>query len=76
MAAIKRYLSIAGFTSLSLASVPAAAEPSKVAQGKATDLGVMSVSWKDIVNPYYGLQGQPQGAGTPTDAGIGGFFPL
>ncbi|MFM8545881.1 MAG: carbamoyl-phosphate synthase L chain, partial [Vulcanococcus sp.] len=76
MAAIKRHLSIAGVTALALASVPAVAEPSKVAQARATDLGVMSVSLKDAVKLNYGLQGQLQGAGTPNEAGIGGFFPL
>jgi len=76
MAAIKRHLSIAGIAALALASLPAIAEPSKVAQGKATDLGVMSVSLKDAVKLNYGLQGQLQGAGTPNEAGIGGFIPL
>ena len=40
------------------------------------DLGVMSVSLKDAVKLNYGLQGQLQGAGTPNEAGIGGFIPL
>jgi len=73
---MKRRLSIAGITSLALASVPAAAEPTKVTQGAASNLGVMSVSLKDAVKLNYGLQGQLQGAGTPNEAGIGGFFPL
>jgi len=41
---------LAGITALAVASVRAIAEPSKVAQGKATNLGVMSVSLKDAVN--------------------------
>jgi len=53
MAAMKRHLSIAGIAALALASVPAVAEPSKVAQGKATDLGVMSVSLKDAAKLNY-----------------------
>jgi len=40
MAAINRHLSIAGIAALALASVPAVAEPTKVAQARATDLGV------------------------------------
>jgi hypothetical protein len=76
MGAIKRHLSIAGIAALALASVPAVAEPAKVAQGKAAELGVMSVSLKDAVKLNYGLQGQLQGAGTPNEAGIGGFIPL
>ena len=36
----------------------------------------MSVSLKDAVKLNYGLQGQLQGAGTPNEAGIGGFIPL
>jgi len=76
MGAIKRHLSIAGIAALALASVQAVAEPAKVAQGKAAELGVMSVSLKDAVKLNYGLQGQLQGAGTPNEAGIGGFLPL
>jgi hypothetical protein len=73
---ICRSLSWLGTAALALGSVPAVAEPAKVAQGKATDLGVMSVSLKDAVKLNYGLQGQLQGAGTPNEAGIGGFLPL
>jgi len=76
MAAIKRHLSIAGTVALALASVPAVAEPAKVAQGKASDLGVMSINLKDVVKPQVGVQGQTQAAGTPNEAGIGGFLPL
>jgi len=59
-----------------LVSAPAVAEPSTIAQDKAAELGVMSISLKDAVKLNYGLQGQLQGAGTPNEAGIGGFFPL
>ncbi len=73
---IRLGLSLTGTAALALASVPAVAEPANVAQGKAMDLGVMSVSLKDAVKLNYGLQGQLQGAGTPNEAGIGGFIPL
>ena len=73
---ICRHLSIAGSAVLALSSAPAIAEPTKVAQGKASELGVLSVSLKDAVKLNYGLQGQLQGAGTPNEAGIGGFLPL
>ena len=73
---IRRSLGWLGTAALALASVPAVAEPTKVAQGKAAELGVMSVSLKDAVKLNYGLQGQLQGAGTPNEAGIGGFIPL
>jgi hypothetical protein len=59
-----------------MASIPALAEPTKAAHGKAAELGVMSVSLKDAVKLNYGIQGQLQGAGTPNEAGIGGFIPL
>ena len=73
---IRRQLSIAGIAVLAVASAPAIAEPATVAQDKAGDLGVMSVSLKDAVKLNYGIQGQLQGAGTPNEAGIGGFLPL
>ena len=44
--------------------------------GSADDLGVMSISLKDVVKPTLGFQGALQGAGTPNQAGIGGFLPL
>ena len=76
MRSIRRQLSIAGIAVLAVASAPAIAEPATVAQDKAGDLGVMSVSLKDAVKLNYGIQGQLQGAGTPNEAGIGGFLPL
>ena len=51
--------------------------PTKAQAGTAEDLGdVMSVSLKDVVKPTIGFQGALQGAGTPNQAGIGGFLPL
>ena len=50
--------------------------PLKAQDGTAEDLGVMSVSLKDVVKPRVGFQGALQGAGTPNQAGIGGFLPL
>ena len=51
--------------------------PTKAQDGTAEDLGdVMSISLKDVVKPNIGFQGALQGAGTPNQAGIGGFLPL
>ena len=51
--------------------------PLKAQDGTAEDLGdVMSISLKDVVKPTLGFQGALQGAGTPNQAGIGGFLPL
>lgn len=50
--------------------------PLKAKDGSADELGVMSISLKDIVKPTFGFQGALQGAGTPNQAGIGGFLPL
>ena len=72
----RRSLGWLGTAALAMASAPAIAEPAKVAQGKAADLGVMSVSLKDAVRLNYGIQRQLQGAGTPNEAGIGAFVPL
>ena len=58
-------------SAISIASVPAIAQ-----EGSADDLGVMSISLKDVVKPTLGFQGALQGAGTPNQAGIGGFLPL
>ena len=78
---IRLSLSIAGSAALALAGMPfahapAAAEEAKVAQGTAAELGVMGISLKDAIKPNIGIQGQTQGAGTPNEAGIGGFLPL
>ena len=48
----------------------------EVAKGNVADLGVMGISLKDVVKPRVGFQGALQGAGTPNQAGIGGFLPL
>ena len=51
--------------------------PLKAQDGSAEDLGdVMSITLKDVVKPTFGFQGALQGAGTPNQAGIGGFLPL
>ena len=50
--------------------------PLKAQEGSAEDLGGMSISLKDVVKPRIGLQGALQGAGTPNQAGLGGFLPL
>ena len=72
-------LSIAALSTAVLAAsttIAASAKPAHLAQGTATDLGVMSINLKDIVKPQVGAQGQTQAAGTPNEAGIGGFLPL
>ncbi|WP_413429123.1 carbamoyl-phosphate synthase [Synechococcus sp. Cu2B8-bc1011] len=58
-------------SAISVASLPAIAQ-----EGSADELGVMSISLKDVVKPTLGFQGALQGAGTPNQAGIGGFLPL
>jgi hypothetical protein len=74
---MRRSLSLTGAAALAMASMPqASAKPAEVAQGSADDLGVMSISLKDVVKPQVGVQGQTQAAGTPNQAGIGGFLPL
>ena len=51
--------------------------PTKAQDGTAEDLGdVMSISLQDVVKPTIGFQGALQGAGTPNQAGVGGFLPL
>ncbi len=59
-------------SAISLASLPAFAQEN----GSADDLGVMSINLKDVVKPTIGFQGALQGAGTPNQAGIGGFLPI
>ncbi len=68
-----RHLSLGLLASaISIASLPAIAQE----DGSADDLGVMSISLKDVVKPTFGFQGALQGAGTPNQSGIGGFLPL
>ena len=73
---IRLSLSLGGAAALALANtplLPAAAQEADTAE----DLGgVMSISLKDVVKPTIGFQGALQGAGTPNQAGIGGFLPL
>ena len=76
---IRLSLSLASTTAMAMASVPfglrlAAAQEAKA--GDASDLGVISISLKDAIKPNFGFQGALQGAGTPNQAGIGGFLPL
>jgi len=86
---IRLSLTLTGTAALALAhtpfvATPAAADDIKVAQstgsaqkpGSADDLGVMEINLKDAVKLNYCFQGQLQGAGTPNEAGLGGFFPL
>jgi len=76
---IRRSLSLVSTAALAIAYIPfgaARAEDAKVAQGSAKDLGVMSISLKDAIQPNFGFQGALQGAGTPNQSGIGGFLPL
>ena len=69
-------LSLGGAAVMALANtpfLPAAAQDADTAE----DLGgVMSISLADVVKPTIGFQGALQGAGTPNQAGIGGFLPL
>ena len=67
---MRRLLTAAAIASLLLAQAPVLAE------GGADDIGVMNVSLKDVVKPDFGFQGETQGAGTPNQAGVGGFLPL
>ena len=74
-------VSLVGSSSFALASIPlgigsATAQEAQTTQGTAADLGVMSISLKDAIQPNFGFQGALQGAGTPNQAGIGGFLPL
>ncbi|MEC7247553.1 MAG: carbamoyl-phosphate synthase [Cyanobacteriota bacterium] len=63
-------------TGLLASAIALAPLPTKAQDGTAEDLGVMSISLADVVKPTIGFQGALQGAGTPNQAGIGGFLPL
>ncbi len=68
-------LSLSGVAALAVANgalLSAAAQEA----GGADDLGVMEINLKDAVKFNWGFQGALQGAGTPNQAGIGGFLPL
>ena len=56
-------------SAISVVSMPAVAQ-----EGSADDLGVMSISLKDVVKPQVGFQGALQGAGTPNQAGTASFY--
>jgi len=87
---IRFSLSLASTTALALLSLPLAIRPAgaqeipaaavaaelKANTTEAADLGVMGVALKDAVKFNWGFQGALQGAGTPNQAGIGGFLPL
>ena len=73
---IRLSLTLSGAAALALANtplLPAAAQEADTAEDLS---GVMSISLKDVVKPTIGFQGALQGAGTPNQAGIGGFLPL
>jgi hypothetical protein len=68
-------LSLSGVAALALSNgalLSAAAQEA----GGAEDLGVMEINLKDAVKFNWGFQGALQGAGTPNQAGIGGFLPI
>ena len=68
-------LSLSGVAALALSNgalLPAIAQEA----GGAEDLGVMEINLKDAVQFNWGFQSALQGAGTPNQAGIGGFLPL
>jgi hypothetical protein len=67
---MRSMLSIAAATSLLICQTPAYAEDEKAA------LGITSINLQDVVKADFGFQGETQGAGTPNQAGIGGFVPL
>ena len=68
-------LSLTGAAALALASTPIQPVAAQD-DGSADDLGVMEINLKDAVKFNWGFQGALQGAGTPNQAGIGGFLPL
>ena len=65
----------AAATAFAFATLPSVnAKPAELAQGSAEDLRVMSIQLKDVVKPQVGVQAQAQAAGTPNQAGLGGFL--
>ena len=62
--------------SIALAGALVLVQTPVLADGGAEALGVMSVSLSEVVKPRLGIQGQTQGAGTPNQAGVGGFLPI
>ena len=76
---IRLSLSLAGTAALALASIPfgiGSATAQEAKAGNAAELGVMSISLKDAIQPNIGFHVALQVAGTPNQAGIGGFLPL
>ena len=73
---LTRSFCAAAATAFAFATLPSVNAEPALAQGTASDLGVMSISLADVVKPTFGFQGALQGAGTPNQAGIGGFLPL
>ena len=59
-------------SALALATLPVEAD----GHGSNRDLSMMSISLKEVVKPRVGVQVQTQAAGTPNEAGLGGFLPL
>ncbi len=68
-------LSLSGVAALALSNAALLSAAAQEAGG-ADDLGVMEINLKDAVKFNWGFQGALQGAGTPNQAGIGGFSPL
>ena len=72
-----RPLAALGAAALVMASHPdVRAKPAQVGQATASELDMMSIKLKDVVKPQIGTQAQTQAAGTPNQAGLGGFLPL
>lgn len=69
-------LSLTGAAALALASSPIQRVAAQEEDSNADDLGVMSISLKDVAKPTIGFQGALQGAGTPNQACIGGSLPI
>ena len=72
---VRMSLSLSGITALALSNGPLLSAAAQEA-GSTDDLGVMEINLKDAVKFNWGFQGALQGAGTPNQAGIGGFLPL
>ncbi|MDB4555354.1 hypothetical protein N9Z90_02470, partial [Synechococcus sp. AH-707-D15] len=68
-------LSLSGVAALALSNCALLSAAAQEAES-ADDLGVMEINLKDAVKFNWGFQGALQGAGTPNQAGIGGFLPL
>jgi len=59
-----------------VAAIQVSAMPLKAEDGRAEDIGIMSISLRDAVKPNFGIQGSTQGAGTPNFSGVGALIPL